>query len=133
MSKPRKRWWGYVKACIRAYPDLKCKVMELHQTPTTPHYGGSGSSGELSDPVASAALRTLPRQEQREYEAIQAAILETEMLPDGEARLTIVDLVFWRQSHTLQGAADKVHLTYRSAQRRHNAFIWAVAEKMGLT
>ena len=133
MSKPRERWWGYVRACIRAYPDLKSRAMDLHQTPTTPRYGGSGGSGGPSDPVATAALRQLPRQEQRELEAVEAAIQETAMLPDGEIRLSIVELVFWRQSHTLQGAANQVHLSYRSAQRRQNAFIWVVAEKLGLT
>ena len=133
MSKPRERWWGYVRACIRAYPDLKAQTMELHQTQTTPRYGGSGGSGGPSDPVAAAALRTLHPQEQRELEAVEAAIQETARLPDGETRLAIVDLVFWRQSHTLQGAADQVHLSYRSARRRQENFIRAVAKNMGLT
>ena len=132
MSKPRERWWGYVKACIRAYPDLKARAMELRQTPTTPRYGGSGGSGGPSDPVSAAALRTLPPQEQREYDAIQAAIRETAMMQDGATRLAMIELVFWRQSHTLQGAAMQTHLSYRSAQRRQNAFIWLVGEKMGL-
>ena len=30
MSKPRYRWWGYVKAVIRAYPALD-KVMRPQQ------------------------------------------------------------------------------------------------------
>ena len=133
MSKPRERWWGYVKACIRAYPDLKSRAMELRQTPTTTRYGGPGSFGGPSDPVASAALRTLHPQEQRELEAVEAAIQETARLPDGETRLAIVDLVFWRQSHTLHGAADQVHLSYRSARRRQENFIRAVAKNMELT
>ena len=133
MSKPRERWWGYVRACIRAYPDLRARAMELHQTPTTPHYGGSGGSGGPSDPVATAALRQLPRQEQRELDAVEAAIQETAMLPDGETRLAIVNLVFWRQSHTLQGAAQKTHMSYMSARRRQEHFIRLVARNMNLT
>lgn len=132
MSKPRERWWGYVKACIRAYPELKSKTMELHRTPITPRYGGSGGAGGPSDPVSSAALRTLPPQEQREYEAIEAAIRETAMMQDGATRLAIIELVFWRQSHTLQGAAIQTHLSYRSARRRQEQFIRSVAQNMGL-
>lgn len=132
MSKPRERWWGYVKACIRAYPDLKERAMELRRTPITPRYGGSGGSGGPSDPVSAAALRTLPPQDQREYEAIEAAIRETAMLTDGATRLAIIELVFWRQSHTLQGAAFRTHLSYMSARRRQEHFIRLVAKNMGL-
>lgn len=132
MSKPRDRWWGYVRAVIRAYPELRANAKELQRTATTPSYGASGGSGGPSDPVESAALRRLPPQEQREYEAVEQALWETASLPDGAARVRIIDLVFWRQSHTLEGAAQAVHLSYRTARRRQNEFIRLVAEKMGL-
>ena len=132
MSKPRDRWWGYVRAVIRSYPELRANAKELQRTQTTPRYGASGGSGGPSDPVASAALRSLPPQEQREYEAVEQAIWETVSLPDGASRVRIIDLVFWRQSHTLEGAAQAVHLSYRTARRRQNEFIRLVAEKMGL-
>ena len=35
MSKPRYRWWGYVKAVIRAYPALDKVMREPNYTPTT--------------------------------------------------------------------------------------------------
>ncbi|MBQ9165659.1 MAG: hypothetical protein IJX71_01830 [Oscillospiraceae bacterium] len=133
MSKPRDRWWGYVRAVIRAYPELRERYGELHRPGITPRYSAGGSSGSVSDPTAQIALRQLPRQEQREFEAVEAAVRETVRLSDGETRLTIIELVFWRQSHTLEGAAQKTHMSYRSAQRRQNAFIRLVAEKMGLT
>ena len=133
MSKPRDRWWGYVRAVIRAYPELRANAKELQRTTITPRYGASGGSGGPSDPVASAALRSLPPQERREYEAVEQALWETASLPDGAARVRIIDLVFWRQSHTLEGAAQAVHLSYRSAQRRQNALIRLVAQQMGLT
>lgn len=133
MSKPRARWWGYVRAVIRAWPDLKRKTEELRAPSITPHYGHSGGSGGTSDPTAQTALRQLPRQEQREYEAVEAAIRETGRMSDGETRLTIIELVFWRQSHTLEGAAQRTHVSYRTARRKQNDFVRLVAEKMGLT
>lgn len=133
MSKPRARWWGYVRAVIRAWPDLKRKAEELRAPSITPHYGHSGGSGGTSDPTAQTALRQLPRQEQREYEAVEAAIRETGRMSDGETRLTIIELVFWRQSHTLEGAAQRTHVSYRTARRKQNDFVRLVAEKMGLT
>ena len=38
MSKPRYRWWGYVKAVIRAYPALDKVMREPIYTPTTARY-----------------------------------------------------------------------------------------------
>lgn len=131
MSKPRDRWWGYVRAVIRAYPELRARAKELQRTPITPRYGTSGGSSGPSDPTATAALRQLPKQEQREYEAVDAAVRETGKLSDGEARLTIIELVFWKQTHTLEGAAKKVHMSYMSARRRQMAFIRLVAQNLG--
>lgn len=133
MSKPRDRWWGYVKAVIRAYPDLKARYRALHESSVTPRYGLSGGSGGTGDPTAQTALRQLPPQEQREYEAVEAAIRETGQMSDGETRITIIDLVFWRQSHTLEGAAQRTHVSYRTSRRKQNDFVRLVAEKMGLT
>ena len=132
MSKPRDRWWGYVRAVIRAYPDLHRQAQTLRETPVTPGYGGFGGHGSPGSPTERAALRSLPPQERREYEAVEQALWETASLPDGAARVRIIDLVFWRQSHTLEGAAQAVHLSYRTARRRQNEFIRLVAEKMGL-
>lgn len=132
MSKPRDRWWGYVRAVIRAWPDLRTRYRALHEPSLTPCYSGCGSSGGAGDPTAEIALRQLPRQEQREYEALEAAIRQTGRLSDGETRLAIIELVFWRQSHTLEGAAQRTHVSYRTARRKQNEFIRLVAEHMGL-
>ncbi|MGM9594159.1 MAG: hypothetical protein ACI3U8_07375 [Candidatus Onthomonas sp.] len=131
MSKPRDRWWGYVRAVIRAYPELRKQVRELRQASITACRSHSGGSGGLSNPTAAAALRQLPPQEQREYEAVEAAVRETARMSDGETRLTIIELVFWRQSHTLAGAAQAVHLGYRAAKERQQVFIRLVAQNLG--
>lgn len=132
MSKPRYKWWGYVKNVIRAYPGLKAQLEELQRQSTIAAYGPvSGHSG-TGRPAEQAAMKLLPSPEQREYEAVEAAIRETKQLPDGETRLKIIEMVFWRRSHTLQGAAMQVHMSYASAKRRHNDFICLVAEKLSL-
>lgn len=133
MSKPRYRWWGYVRAVIRAYPELSRRLAELRHTPVTARYGPSGGAGGPTSPVERAAIRGLPHTEQREHDAVEAAIEQTRTLPDAAARLRLVDLVFWRQSHTLQGAAREVHLGYRAARERQQAFILLVARELGLT
>ena len=78
MSTPRYDWWPYVKGMIRRYPELCCREADLHTTAVTPNYGGApGGHGGRSDPVANAALRTMPEINRREMDAVRAALDET--------------------------------------------------------
>lgn len=63
----------------------------------------------------------------KENEAVRAAVEQTEALPDGAERLAIIDMVFWKQTHTLAGAAMQVPCSYDTAQQYHADFIKAVA------
>lgn len=100
MSKPRYRWWSYVKAMIRNYPTLVDRYIQ------------------------GPALR--------EREAVQRAIDQTEQMVDGKERLQVIDLVFFRQTHTLEGAAVLIPCSERTARRWHTDFIKAVAKEFGL-
>ena len=100
MSKPRYRWWSYVKAMIRNYPTLVDRYIQ------------------------GPALR--------EREAVQRAIDQTEPMVDGKERLQVIDLVFFRQTHTLEGAAVLIPCSERTARRWHTDFIKAVAKEFGL-
>ena len=98
MSKPRKRWWGYVRRVLYEYP----------------------------------RMRPTDDTERREKAAVEAAVEETEALPDGESRLRLVGAVFFAQTHTLQGAAMREHVSYRTARRKQNDFIRLTGKYMGL-
>ena len=69
---------------------------------------------------------------QREKEAVKAAVEATGQLENGSDRLMVVDLVFWRRTHTLEGAAMQVHVSLRTAQEYHRQFIRLVAKNIGL-
>ena len=100
MSKPRYRWWSYVKAMIRNYPTLVDRYIQ------------------------GPALR--------EREAVQRAIDQTEQMVDGKERLQVIDLVFFRQTHTLEGAAMMIPCGYETAKRWQQQFIKCVAQNHGL-
>ena len=133
MSTPRYDWWPYVKGMIRRYPELCSREANLHTTAITPNYGGApGGHGGRSDPVANAALRSLPEVNRRELEAVRAAIRTTEALPNGKRRMELVMLVMWRRSHTVFGAALKLDVSERTAKQWHGDFIREVAKNFGL-
>ena len=47
-------------------------------------------------------------------------------------RQRLIAMVLIRQSHTIPGAALKLHISERTAQRWHAEFICAVAQRLGL-
>lgn len=100
MSRPRYKWWGYVKAMIRAYPSLNGKVCQ-------------GT-------------------EARECAAVCRAKENTSVLPDGEDRLRLVDMVFFKQTHTLEEASQAIPCSISTAKRWHRDFIRQVAKEFGL-
>ncbi len=133
MSTPRYDWWPYVKGMIRRYPELCARQEELRRTKMSPNLTGMpGAHGQTSDPVADAALRELPEINRRELEAVQKAVEETRALPNGKERLEMVRLVFWKKTHTLEGAAMTCHVSYITARRWHGEFIKDVARAFGL-
>ena len=67
-----------------------------------------------------------------EREAIEFAVGETKERPDGESRLALIDMVYFRGTHTLDGAAIEVNCSYHTAKRWQQQFLQLVAEKRGL-
>ena len=67
-----------------------------------------------------------------ERAAVEAAVKETEQLADGGERLRLIDLVLWKRTHTLQGAALACYVSERTAQGWHRQFIRLVGQKRGL-
>ena len=67
-----------------------------------------------------------------EYEAVQQAIEKTKLLRNGEERLKLIDLVFFKQSHSLQGACLACYVCDRTGRQWHTDFIRLVGVEMGL-
>lgn len=65
---------------------------------------------------------------QSEKDAVDAAIAATEQMQNGPARLMVIDLVLWKGTHTLEGAALEVPCGYETAKRYQQNFIKSVAE-----
>ena len=150
--REKPEWWNYVKKVIRQYPALKRKI----ETPLEPRLGGStGSpyaaigpdgrieqrvsfegrpSGGVSSPVERCVIHDLPPKEQRRFDAVDNAIRKTrELHPfDHKPRMTIIDLVYFKGTHTIAGAALKVGCHENTAGKYSADFIRLVAEELDL-
>lgn len=65
---------------------------------------------------------------QNEANAVNAAIAATERLPNGPARLKVIELVLWKGTHTLEGAALQIPCSERTARYWQADFIKLVAK-----
>lgn len=63
-----------------------------------------------------------------ETRAIESAIAETESLVGGRERMQVIQMVFIKKTHTLQGAALNVPCSYETAKGWTQQFIRAVAK-----
>lgn len=133
MSKPREDWWCNARGAIFAYPGRRRKLDELRRTGTTPQYGPVSGHGGPSDPVHMAVSRQLPPQQQKELEAVEAALEETAKQENGANRLKIIELYYFRRTHLLVGAGETVGYEVAQTKRINGEFVRLVAKKIGYT
>lgn len=132
MSKPRHYWWSYIKAVIRHYPELCREWEELKTISATPNYDTVGHGSGISKPTEQVALKLLPRVKQQEFDAVREALEETKAGPDGEHKLELIRLVYWKRTHTVDGAAFQIGIGGHTARNWHGDFIRLVAVHYGL-
>ena len=129
MSKPKYRWWGYVRWMIRDYPKYKQLLCEIKQPSITPKISGlPNGKGKTTDTTANLALASLPPKMQKEFDAVQTAISQTK----NQKVLTMIRLVYWDGTHTVVGAGYSVGYEEAQAKRLHGEFIRQVAKNYGL-
>ncbi len=68
----------------------------------------------------------------KEKQAVEAAIDQTKDIPTGEEQLKVIDLVYWKNTHTLRGAAMEIPCHYETARHWHTDFVKRVAKNFGL-
>ena len=130
MSKPRYNWWPFVLNMIRDYPVRARDYKALHEQKITANITGMPGSGEASRTAEGVALRQLPVQEQREYDAVHNALTHLRRLPDPKLRQDVVRLTFWR-GYSIVGAANTLHVSERTARRYRWQFAMLVGLKYG--
>lgn len=132
MSKPRYRWWGYVKNVIRAYPELKKRMLETPETSVTARYGPQTRQSGAGRTIERSSVQRLSSRDAEEYEAVNAAIRETARMSNGEARLAIIDLVYWKRGKVCaEEAGRRVGYSPKQAKRICVEFIRLVAFYLG--
>lgn len=116
-----------MKNIIREYPNYCRELESIREQKIIANYSATAHGSGVSKPVEKLALRELPKVEQKRYKAVVGAIRKTKRLKDGEERLRLIEMVFWKKTHTLQGAAMVCNVSYGTAKRWHKEFIISTA------
>ena len=130
MSKPRYNWWPFVLNIIRDYPVRDSAYKELHKQNITANMSAMPGGGGASRSTESIALRQLPPQDQREYDAVNKAIGRIRRMKDAKIRLQVVKLTMWR-GYTIPGAAMAVSVSENTARRYRWQFVMLVGYMYG--
>ncbi len=123
MAKKRDNWREETKRIIRIYPRLCREERELRDSKITPSLSGMPGGGKVSRKTEDVATRELSPGDQRALDAVRKAISTTGRYRNSSDRLRVIDLVYWKQTHDLHGAADKCHYGYDTVQEWNSAFI----------
>ncbi len=132
MSKPRYKWWSYVKWMIRLQPEREAELRRRQEASVTANYNAMPHSNEPQRTTENLGLITLGNPADREMDAVRKAVEDTKRLKTGKTRLEIITLVYWKKTHTLQGACDAVFVAYDTGKVYHAEFIRLVAKHFGL-
>lgn len=118
-----KRWRADARKAIRQYPDLLKKEAQLKAVSVIPAYSGMPSAHNASRTTENVALKQLPRDEQRDLDSVRAAIDTIRRYRNGGLRYKLIELCYWRNSHTIEGAALVLHVHEKTAHEWDRGFV----------
>lgn len=133
MSKPRYKWWSYVRWMIRLYPDRVAELRRRQDARITGRYGpqtpGGSGVNRSTEELGTVSLGAVV---DREMDAVRLALDEIAQLPSGPQRLQIIEAYHWKRTHTLDGASFAAGVSDITGRRWNAEFICSVAKYFGL-
>lgn len=133
MSKYRHWWRPTVEKALKQYPQLKAMKADLQSGSVTANYSGMPRSGGVSRTTEVLGTKHLSQQEELLIYAVDRTIKEISRHRDGADVLKIVDMVDFKQSHTMEGAALALYMHRVTASDKRTRFVDMVGKYMGFT
>lgn len=123
MSKRSNSWRRIARQAAYDYPGLRAQLRDLQSMSVTPSLSGMPIGGGERRSTEDAALRQLPPEDQCRLDAVAQAVEISEHLTSGLARRKLIDLVYFRRSHTVEGAAMQIPCDVRTAKTWNSDFL----------
>lgn len=117
------RWRARARSAIRRYPELLRAEADLHAAKTTPAYTGMPGGSEASRTTELLAIRELSPHDQRDLDAVRLALDTIKRYRNADLRYKLIEICYWRNTHTVDGAAMIIHVSPRTAHEWDRGFI----------
>ena len=119
-------WRRQARRALYDYPRLKKKQGETEQQ-ITPVYGGAAVQHSASRVTENVALRsTLTEAEANIISAVEFAVKMQRYYRNGAERVRMIELVYFKRTHTIEGAAEIVHYSSDAVWRWNTEILTAV-------
>lgn len=122
----KEKWRMQATDAARAYPRLHRELGELRHISVTPKLSGSPRGSGAGRSVENAALRTLAPGDQSAHDAVERALRMLKAFRTAEKRRRLVEMVYFRRTHTILGAAVALEVSEVTARQWSRDFLWAV-------
>lgn len=133
MSNPSEYWWSYALRVIYNYPKLHEELRQLKSQKITPGYSKDGGRSMASRKTENIAIKGLPDRQQKYHDAVELSLEQTRLMQDGKLRCRFIALRFFqgkKGNHTIQEAADKVHVSYGTGKNWNREFVRLVGKNL---
>lgn len=123
MSRRSITWRQAARQAAYDYPGLRSQLRDLQSMSVTPSLSGMPMGGGEHRSTEDAALRQLPPEDQRRLDAVAQALSISEHLTSGLARVKMIEMVYFRRSHTVEGAAMQIPCSVQTAKIWNSDFL----------
>lgn len=130
MSKPRYNWWGFALAMIRDYPTRQKDLNDLREQKVTANLNGMPGGHTASRTTEGIAIKQLPHQEQREFDAVDKAIKRVKGMTESKLRMEVIKITLLK-GYSIPTAAMWLNTAERTARRYRWQFILLVGHMYG--
>lgn len=119
-------WRKAARRALREYPRLKRKQGDAEQQITAQYTGVAVQHG-ASRVTENIALRsTLTENEANIINAVETAMWMQQHYQNGAERVRMMELVYFKRTHTIEGAAEIVHYSPDALWRWNTEILTAV-------
>ena len=119
-------WRNEARRALRDYPRIKRRQGD-NEMQITPVYGGAAVQHSASRTTENVALRsTLTDREENVISAVEFMVAMQSRYYNADARMKMLSLVYFRRTHTMQGAAMEVGYNINTVKSWNTEMLTAV-------
>lgn len=126
----KETWKRVARDAAYAYPRLHRQLEDLKNPSLTAKLTGMPRGGGTSRTVEDLALRQLPKGDQDAHDAVEKALRVMGKMRTGAKRRKLVEMVYFRRTHTLYGAGVALGISEETAGAWSRDFMVSVYAAM---